>query len=301
MFSTPALGSKFVILNENEQNNDEQQQGEVALVPPSIGLSTTLLNRDHHECYFEGMPTTAEGTLSSIILAINMRQRCLALISYLCEGEVLRRHGDEIEAIKWNYDENLTLASESARNDNKRSLSPSSITNSFSTAVLQPTDVSVNMVTETDSDIQIHLESSFAVAQTYTYYRAHGRCDDTMNLGGIKISSVEIERICNQVEDIIETAAVAISPSGGGPSQLVIIAVLKPDVKDRYHDQQMDSSVFNEYKNDLKSKMQRKIRTDLNPLFHIHEITVRDHLPRNAANKIMRRILRDEFLTAMKS
>ena len=29
-----------------------------------------------------------------------------------------------------------------------------------------------------------------------------GRCDDTMNLGGIKVSSVEIERVCNQGNDI---------------------------------------------------------------------------------------------------
>lgn len=28
--------------------------GEIALVPPSLGLSTKLLNRDHHECYYAG-------------------------------------------------------------------------------------------------------------------------------------------------------------------------------------------------------------------------------------------------------
>ena len=29
--------------------------GEISLIPPSLGLSTRLLNRDHHECYYDGM------------------------------------------------------------------------------------------------------------------------------------------------------------------------------------------------------------------------------------------------------
>ncbi len=60
-------------------------------------------------------------------------------------------------------------------------------------------------------------------------YRAGGRVDDTMNLGGIKVSSVEIERLLNTVPSIRETAAVAVSPPGGGPSALWAFAVLQPD------------------------------------------------------------------------
>ncbi|KAJ8536358.1 hypothetical protein K7X08_034759 [Anisodus acutangulus] len=60
------------------------------------------------------------------------------------------------------------------------------------------------------------------------YYRAHGRADDTMNLGGVKVSSVEIEKVCNAVdESILETAAVAVPPPGGGPDKLVIAVVFK--------------------------------------------------------------------------
>ncbi|KAI9072754.1 hypothetical protein K1719_045288 [Acacia pycnantha] len=60
------------------------------------------------------------------------------------------------------------------------------------------------------------------------YYHAHGRADDTMNLGGIKVSSVEIERICNGVDsNILETAAIGVPPAGGGPEQLVIAVVFK--------------------------------------------------------------------------
>ncbi|KAJ8452217.1 hypothetical protein Cgig2_006022 [Carnegiea gigantea] len=82
------------------------------------------------------------------------------------------------------------------------------------------------------------------------YYRAHGRADDTMNLGGIKVSkaltaycyttkqvednvvsSVEIERICNGVHSsILETAAIGVPPSGGGPEQLVSRVVSLPSL-----------------------------------------------------------------------
>ena len=62
----------------------------------------------------------------------------------------------------------------------------------------------------------------------HSYYRALGRCDDTMNLGGIKISSVEIERACNLADGVLETAAVAVNSPGGGPSLLVMYVVAQP-------------------------------------------------------------------------
>ncbi len=53
-----------------------------------------------------------------------------------------------------------------------------------------------------------------------------GGADDTMNLGGIKVSSAEIEHVLQKVPGVFETAAIAVSPDGG-PSQLVIYAVCK--------------------------------------------------------------------------
>ncbi len=70
-FSTPALGIDFVILDENHQPTEN---GEIFIVPPSIGLSNTLLNYDHHEVYYAGAP------------------RCP-------RGKVLRRHGDQMERL----------------------------------------------------------------------------------------------------------------------------------------------------------------------------------------------------------
>ena len=69
--------------------------GELALGPLMFGASKTLLNSDHYDVYFKGMP--------------------------LWNGKVLRRHGDMFEFTSKGY------------------------------------------------------------------YRAHGRADDTMNLGGIKV------------------------------------------------------------------------------------------------------------------
>ncbi|WP_346293366.1 AMP-binding protein [Sphaerothrix gracilis] len=113
------------------------------------------------------------------------------------------------------------------------------------------------------------------------YYRAWGRVDDTMNLAGIKVSAVEIEQVLNAVPGVRETAAIAVSPSDGGPSQLVIYAVLTSENK-------VASS-------NLQATLQTAIRQHLNPLFKIHALRVVAALPRTASNKVMRRLLRRQF------
>lgn len=184
-FTTPALGLDFVILDEHGKIADT---GEVALVPPSLGLSTELLNKNHHQVYYENMPRI--------------------------DGKVLRRHGDQIER------------------------------------------------------------------RVDGFYRLLGRVDDTMKLGGIKISSAEIEAVLNQLSSVYETAAIAVNPVNGGPSLLVIYAVLK--AKEANLEQ-------------LKIDMQSAIKQYLNPLFKIHDVVIVDQLPRTASNKVMRRVLRDEY------
>jgi len=74
-FSTPAMGLDIAIL---DQSGREAVNGEVFLIPPSIGLSTTLLNQDHHAVYFEGAPAGPD-------------------------GQVLRRHGDQVERLGNGY------------------------------------------------------------------------------------------------------------------------------------------------------------------------------------------------------
>ncbi len=184
-FSTPALGLDVVILNADGNPADK---GEVFIIPPSLGLSTELLNKDHHQVYFAHIPH----------LFIP-----------------LRRHGDQMERLPNGY------------------------------------------------------------------YRAHGRVDDTMNLGGIKVSSTEIEQALNAEEGICENAAIAVSPPEGGPSQLVIYAVVAPEVQ--------------ENKATLIASLQAAINQRLNPLFKIHDVVIVETLPRTASNKVVRRVLRDQY------
>ncbi|KAM7475410.1 hypothetical protein LguiB_022653 [Lonicera macranthoides] len=116
------------------------------------------------------------------------------------------------------------------------------------------------------------------------YYHAHGRADDTMNLGGIKVSSVEIERICNVVDNtILETAAIGVPPPGGGPERLVIAVVFR-DPNDSTPD-------LTKLRVSLNSALQNK----LNPLFKVSHIVPLSSLPRTATNKVMRRVLRKQL------
>ncbi|QDT28279.1 Acetyl-coenzyme A synthetase [Gimesia panareensis] len=187
LFACPAVGFDWLLLDEEGHLTEN---GEVFFVPPVIGLSTRLINRDHHEVYFADIPPGPD-------------------------GELLRRHGDQIEALPDGY------------------------------------------------------------------FRAQGRIDDAMNLGGIKVSSVQIEELLTQAEGVREVAAIAVPPAGGGPSLLVIYVVMQPDSK-------FEADT-------LQSSMQQIIRSQLNPLFKIQAVREIEQLPRTASNKVMRRKLRDLF------
>ena len=187
-FTTPAVGTDFVILDEKAQPVDEGHMGELFLLPPSIGLSQNMLNRNHDEVYYADCPSGPK-------------------------GETLRRHGDQ------------TLL----------------------------------------------LHKGF--------YRALGRADDTMNLGGIKVSSLELERVIDSHDAIFESAVIAVQPEGEGAERMVVFVVLNQD---------LDSGILMQ---DLKKMIDRQ----LNPLFKIYDLVLTQHLPRTASNKLMRRMLRAQY------
>ena len=186
-FTTPALGIDLVIVDGSGSVADE---GEVFLVPPSIGMSTALLNRDHHEVYYEGVPSGLGP---------------------------LRRHGDHLRR-------------------------------------------------EDDGT-----------------YRALGRVDDTMNLGGIKVSSAEIETVVAEVHGVGEVAAVAVPPVEGGPDRLILFVV------------PVSGETTVDDPDLLRDEMQELIRVRLNPLYRIHDVVIVDSLPRTASHKVMRRLLRSGY------
>ena len=179
-FSTTAIGSRFVILDDDGQPTDE---GELYLVPPTIGLSQKLLNRDHFETYYAEVPKN---------------------------DLPLRRHGDRMQKLAGGY------------------------------------------------------------------FRACGRVDDTMNPGGIKVGSAEIETIINRVEGVDESAVIAVPENGNGPDQLVAFVVSNGEANE----------------DQLLKVINSDIRKQLNPLIKISSIRTMDQLPRTASNKIKRRDLR---------
>ena len=91
------------------------------------------------------------------------------------------------------------------------------------------------------------------------------------------------------MENVQQTAAIAVSASSGGPSKLVIYVVLE---------QNLDEKLSGIDKESLKTAMQKSIKTKLNPLFGISDIVLTDSLPMTASNKVMRRVLRDEYIAA---
>jgi acetyl-CoA synthetase len=163
--------------------------GELYLVPPALGLSQTLLNRNHDEVYYDGCPRGPD-------------------------GEVLRRHGDQIARLPGGY------------------------------------------------------------------FKAQGRADDTMNLGGIKVGSLELERVVNEHPSVYESAAVAVQPGGEGAEKLVLYVVLDGRIA----------------RKKLKHELNAAIAERLNPLFKIHDVVPIEALPRTASNKVMRRRLRQLYV-----
>lgn len=72
------------------------------------------------------------------------------------------------------------------------------------------------------------------------------------------MSSVEIERICNGVNNnVLETAAIGVPSPGGGPEQLVIAVVFK------------DSDNMKADLNELKISFNSAVQKKLNPLFRV--------------------------------
>jgi len=186
VFSTQALGGEFVLLNDS---NEVSTKGELFLIPPIMGLSTSLINRNHFDVYYKDTPTY--------------------------KGQLLRRHGDALE----------------------------------------------------------QLENG--------YYKAQGRVDDAMNLGGIKVSSVQIESVLNKLDFIKESAAIAVEPKDGGPSLLVVFYV------ENASELTDDEKLF---------QAKKCIGKQLNPLFKVSDLVKINVLPRTASNKVMRRKLRENYM-----
>ena len=137
--------------------------------------------------------------------------------------------------------------------------------------------------TPTRNGTPLRRHGDFIQRNASGYYRVEGRADDAMNLGGIKVSSREIEEAVETLDDVLEAAAVAVTDHSGGPARLVVIAV--PAAREV------------EFPEKMRSIAQRVVRAQLNPLFKVDRFVWTDALPRTASQKIMRRRLRDQLIT----
>lgn len=105
-----------------------------------------------------------------------------------------------------------------------------------------------------------------------------------------QVGSVEIERvILLNVEEVQQAAAVSIPPQDGGPEQLVLFVVPSNAASGAGQDEVLKA---------ITEKCRQAIREHLNPLFKLHWLTLMRTLPRNASNKVMRRVLRDQALAS---
>ena len=128
------------------------------------------------------------------------------------------------------------------------------------------------------------------------YYRAQGRADDGMNLGGIKVSPLELERVVDSHPDVYESAAVAVQPEGEGVERLVVFAVLEPGAGEVESDAGDEKpGVGDVDPTSLQEELQSMISSGLNPLFRIYQVAIVDELPHTASGKLIRRILRDRL------
>ena len=124
-------------------------------------------------------------------------------------------------------------------------------------------------------------------------FRSQGRADDGMNLGGIMVSPLELERIIDGHPAVYESAAVAVQPEGEGAERLVVFIVSEGG-SGAASTRAADARAILEIDPDiLITELQAMISSRLNPLFKIFRVVVVDELPHTASGKLVRRTLRD--------
>ncbi|MXW04776.1 MAG: AMP-binding protein [Gemmatimonadetes bacterium] len=126
------------------------------------------------------------------------------------------------------------------------------------------------------------------------YYRAQGRADDRMNLGGIMVSPLELERIIDGHPAVYESAAVAMQPEGEGTERLVVF-IVPEDGSGAAGSRAAGNRTADPDLETLITELQAMVSSGLNPLFKIDRVVVVDELPHTASGKLVRRILRDRM------
>ena len=126
------------------------------------------------------------------------------------------------------------------------------------------------------------------------YFRSQGRADDRMNLGGIMVSPLELERIIDGHTAVYESAAVAMQPEGEGAERLVVF-IVPEDGSGAAGSRAAGNRAADPDPDALITEIQAIVSSELNPLFKIYRVVVVDELPHTASGKLVRRMLRDRM------
>jgi acetyl-CoA synthetase len=243
-FFVPAPAPPLIIIHPPPKHPKKTKNRELTLVPPLLGSSQHLLNRDHFATYYAGMPRCLPPTATVAASSSSSSSQPFAAAAAGppsgLAGRRLRRHGDEFARLPGGY------------------------------------------------------------------YQALGRVDDTMNLGGIKVSSAELERcVLERVAIVGEAAAVGVPSPGGGPERLVLFVVLTSALPSSSSSSSSSSggggagdSDSHSNNAELEELCRQAVRQGLNPLFRVQRVVAVAALPRTASGKVVRRALRDQAAAA---
>ena len=169
----------------------EHGEGELVLVPPSIGFSITLLNRDHH-------------TVSHAALYVSFVLVCTLCVSMLMHSSLsscrlqCKEDVDRMRVCSLRVCSSRFITRTCPRGPTA-SCTADTETKCKSSKV-KPLPAVLPCAVPPVCCAPAH---GTHVLCADGYYRACGRCDETMKVGGINVSSAELERVCDQVPAVL--------------------------------------------------------------------------------------------------
>src|SRR5687768_2055874 len=126
----------------------------------------------------------------------------------------------------------------------------------------------------------VWVHGDFAAIDSDGLWYILGRSDDTIKIAGKRLGPAEVESILVRHDSVIEAAAIGVPHEIKG-SELVLFAVLKPDVKPD---------------NDLRQELKRMVVAEMGKPLAPKSILFVSDLPKTRNAKVMRRVIRSAYL-----
>jgi len=124
------------------------------------------------------------------------------------------------------------------------------------------------------------VHGDFAAIDSDGLWYILGRSDDTIKIAGKRLGPAEVESILVRHDSVVEAAAIG-APHEIKGSELVLFAVLKPDVNPD---------------DDLRQELKRMVVAEMGKPLAPKSILFASDLPKTRNAKIMRRVIRSAYL-----